>query len=165
MNEHWTKISLRRLSAELLPIAWRKPRMLAFVWSLITPLQIILFDFQSARKRNIYRVNHNWMKCYLQAALNDEFDPQERRITIDETFESNAYYIYTNSMLIDPDLSPKYLGTGYLRENAYYDANQDFVVNMHGVLANWDDVRALVDFYKMDGTRYLIKGLQEFQIP
>lgn len=156
----WYNLNLKVLAAELLPILWRKPRMLTFLWSLITPVQSIYFEFMAARKRNIYRAKNNWMKCYLQTALNDEFDPQQRRITIDEILESDALYIYNHGMFIDPNLEPTYLDDEpvYLEMNSAYDDTQDFIVNLHSVQANFADVRALVDYYKMDGTRYKIIG-------
>lgn len=155
MNDNWVNINLKKLAANLLPINWRKPVMLAFVWSIIAPVQIILNEFQLRRKQNIYRVNHNWMICYLEAALNDEFDRIERKIRIDEPDIFPGKYIFTLG-----EQKPKYLGTMYIRTAAELgDTGVDFTVNMHGVSANIFDIRAQVDFYKLAGTRYNVINL------
>ena len=92
------------------------------------------------------------MKCYLQSALNDEFDPQERRITIDEDDMFLNKYIFTSG-----EDKPKFLGTMFLRTSEEYEGTgEDFTVNMHLVKADKHDVEALIDFYKLDGPRYKI---------
>lgn len=90
------------------------------------------------------------MKVYMQSALNDEFDPQLRRIVIDEPDLYLSKYIYTAV-----EAKPQYLGTLYLRTAAESsDTGLDFTVNMNMVQADKYDVAAMVDFYRLFGTRY-----------
>lgn len=145
------KLNIDKLVVLLLPISWRQPRMIAFLRSLAAPVKRLLYDFQQHRLRNIYRINHNWQKCYLEAALNDEFDPQLRRITIDEGEQHTPNYIYTSG-----EQQPSFLGTIYLRMAAEYGADHDFIVNMNFANGQLDDVRAFVNFYKLFGTRFKI---------
>lgn len=157
-NQGWFNLDLDKLVILLLPIAWRRPRTVAFLQALVAPLKSLHYNFRINRVKNLYRIRHNWMKCYMEAALNDEFDPQERRITIDEPDVHLNKYIYTEA-----ENKPKYLGTMYLRTLAELDGSgMDFTVNFNGASGNIYDIRALVDFYKLAGPRYNIINLQNF---
>ncbi|MFA7448821.1 MAG: hypothetical protein WCY77_10315 [Weeksellaceae bacterium] len=147
----WWKLSISKLVILLLPIAWRKPKTVAYIQSLMSPLQQMHYHFVKNRDYNIYRVNHNFQKCYLETALNDEFDPQERRIRVEEDMIVDSNYIYTSGEQI-----PKYLGVKYLYPSTSYTSNVDFIVNMNQAKADVFDIRSLVDFYKLFGTRYKI---------
>ena len=101
------------------------------------------------------------MKCYMESALNDEFDPEGRQITIDEPDYYLGKYIYTSG-----ENKPRYLGTMYINTSDELNGTgPDFYVNMHGVVANIYDVRALVDFYRLAGPRYAIINLGGFSTP
>ncbi|HUH35152.1 MAG TPA: hypothetical protein VL022_04900 [Moheibacter sp.] len=158
-EQGWFALNVDRLVILLLPILWRKPKMVAFLQALASPIKLIHYDWKVMRVNNLYRIRHNWMKCYLQAALNDEFDPEKRRITIDEPEIFANKYIYTFG-----ESKPKYLGKMYLRTHQENSGNGiDFTVNMNGAFANTYDIRALVDYYKMDGPKYKIIGMLTFE--
>lgn len=159
-EQGWFALDVDRLVILLLPILWRKPKMVAYLQALVAPIKLIHYDWKVMRVNNLYRIRHNWMKCYLQAALNDEFDPELRRIRIDEPNIYSNKYIYTLG-----EGKPKYLGKLYLRTHAESSGNGiDFTVNMNGVAASVYDIRNLVDYYKMDGTKYKIVGLLNFNV-
>lgn len=159
INIGWWNLDVSKWVILLLPIEWRQPKNIAFLQSLAEPIKRIHYDFRINRIRNIYMVRHNWMKCYMQEALNDEFDPQERRITIDEPDIFLNKYIYTNA-----EDKPKYLGTMYLRTSAELNNDGfDFTVNMNGATGNIYDIRALVDFYRIAGPRYNVINLPTFE--
>ena len=159
-EQRWFALNVDRLVILLLPILWRKPKMVAFLQALAAPIKLIHYDWKIMRVNNLYRIRHNWMKCYLQAALNDEFDPEQRRITIDEPEIFTNKYIYTLG-----EAKPKYLGKMYLRTHAENSGNGiDFTVNMNGAVANIYDIRAFVDYYKMDGPKYRITGMLTLEI-
>ncbi|MDE5688580.1 MAG: hypothetical protein K2I18_08160 [Paramuribaculum sp.] len=48
----------------------------------------ILQDLRSYRATTNYRLSHNGQVCKLRAVLNDEFDPELRRITIEDSQSS-----------------------------------------------------------------------------
>ncbi|MBW7839223.1 MAG: hypothetical protein H3C36_06240 [Chitinophagaceae bacterium] len=151
----WYDLDMNRLIILLMPINWRKPKMIALLQSLAAPLRQLHYDFWLNRRQNLYKVRHNFMICYLQAALNDEFDPQLRRIVIEEPEVFANRYIYTSG-----ELKPRYLGVMYLRTSEELgDTGVDFTVNMNGVFADIYDVRGLVDFYKLAGPRYKVINL------
>lgn len=151
-SNNWYDLDMNRLVILLLPINWRKPKMVAFMQALAAPLRELHYMFVQNRRRNMYRIRHSFMICYMEAALNDEFDPQQRRITIDEPEMYANRYIYTSG-----EQQPKYLGTMYLRSSVELaGGGVDFTVNMNGAVADLHDIRALVDFYKLAGPRYNI---------
>lgn len=146
----WFDLNLDKLVILLLPILWRKPKMVAFLQALVVPIKLIHYDWKVMRINNLYRIRHNWMKCYLQAALNDEFDPSERRITIEEPEYYASEYIFTQA-----ENRPRFLGTKYLRPSVGSSGSgYDFTVNFNGVHGDIYDIRALVDFYRIAGPRY-----------
>ena len=68
-------INFAKLLGDLLPIDWRQPAMLQWLEILTAPLAVLHEDFLKYRKAKIYRLTHNSQVCYLQAVLNDAFDP------------------------------------------------------------------------------------------
>jgi len=150
-NAQWYHVDFNKLMILMLPILWRRKASIGFLQSLIRPLVGLHYSFVQNRKRNIYRVNHNYQICYLEKALNDEFDPSERRIRIEEDFIAEYNYIYTFA-----ENKPKHLGRLDLYDSSAYESNIDFKVNMNGAGADRHDIEALVDFYKLFGTRYII---------
>lgn len=151
-SNNWWDLDMNKLVILLLPIHWRKPKMVAFMQALAAPLRELHYSFVRNRIKNMYRIRHNFMICYMEAALNDEFDPAQRRIRIDEPEMYANRYIYTSG-----EQQPKYLGTMYLRSSAELEGGGfDFTVNMNGAVADIHDIRALVDFYKLAGPRYNI---------
>lgn len=150
------KINYNLLVQLLIPTFLRKPRIIAFLQAAIAPLTSLHQQFNQARIDDHYKLDHNWQKCYLQAALNDMFDLDERKIRIIEGDRYERNYIYTHA-----EQKPKYLGTLFLRRaEDYSDTGYDFTVDMANVTANQYDVVAFVKFYKLEGTRFNIINLR-----
>lgn len=148
-------LNFRTLVILLLPTFLRKPRFIAFLQTAIVPLSNLHTKFLQRQKEDHYKLDHTWQKCYLQKVLNDAFDVDLRRITIDEGDRYERKYIYTNA-----EKKPKYLGLIYLRRaEDFADTGYDFTVNMNGVRADWYDVNAMTRFYKLEGTRFNIINL------
>ncbi|UGU15223.1 hypothetical protein LS482_16240 [Sinomicrobium kalidii] len=140
----------------LLLIPLRKPRMVAWLQSLLQPVSTLHYEWKQNRERNLYRLRHNGQVCYLRKALNDEFDPELRRIEIADGSRFRRNYIYTQA-----EQQPRYLGTMYLRPSSdYEDTGVDFIVLVPaGLIYDPYDMRALVDFYKLASKRYRIEEL------
>ena len=66
-----------------IPVRQRKPKRLAWLWVLASPvkwsMETVVRPFIAAK---LFYLNHNSQVCYMEKALNDVFDPQERRINI-----------------------------------------------------------------------------------
>lgn len=67
----------------------RKAKRLAWLRVILSPIRRMWDAFTAYRKESLYRVNHTGQVIYLQKALNDAFDPVQRRIeVVDGDFET-----------------------------------------------------------------------------
>lgn len=158
------EVDFNRLAVLLLPTRLRQSKMIAWVKVLVSPIVSLHYNFRQKRNEDLYKLAHNGQVCYLRKALNDKFDPIERRIKITDGSRFTPQYIYTEA-----EQKPKYLGTMYLRDNSVYaDTGVDFMVllpfdvwnNQKTEIAigeyRFYDVEALVDFYRLASKRYKI---------
>ena len=92
----WFKLDIPKFTTSLIPIDLRKVKLVGLVQALVAPLVEINDTWRRMRSDNLYKLEHTGQVCYLRGALNDRFDPSERRITIDGTGgNSEPTYIYT----------------------------------------------------------------------
>ena len=146
--------NIDKLLVLLTPTFLRKPKFVACLRTLTMPLNKLLDDFKGHRERDLYNLTHNSQVCYLRKALNDEFDPQLRRIKIEDGTRNIRRYIYQRNVN-----RPLYLGRMflYLRGN-YIDGGVDFVVVLpRGLEYDKYKLEALVNFYKLAGKRWTIR--------
>lgn len=150
----WYNLDINKLTALLTPTFLRKERFLAWLRVLHFPLIEIVDKFNFNRNENLYNLAHNGQVCYLRGALNDRFDPSQRRIKITDGNRYKREYIYT-----DGEQKPRFLGTIYLRDDADYgDTGVDFIVEIpQGLIYNQFEMKYLVDFYKLASKRYKIQ--------
>lgn len=154
----WYNIDFNKLVGLLLPTSLRKRKMLFWLQVLVTPLKRIHYDFLQKRNEkngDLYRLKHNGQVCYLRKALNDNFDPEKRRIQITDGNQFRRKYLYTKG-----EKKPVFLGKLFLRERSdYVDTGVDFLVLLPKNLTyNPHEMNALIDFYKLAGKRYKIIG-------
>ena len=151
----WYSVDYRRLALLLTPTFLRKPVLNAVLYALIKPIETLHFIWSRFREDNIYKLEKTGQVCYLRGALNDVFDPDLRRIYIDGSGgNAEKTFIYTPA-----ENQTKYLGTLYLRASLEFaDNGADFLVFVpSGIVASQSfELRALIDFYKLAGKRYLI---------
>lgn len=151
----WYSVDFDKLGKLLLPVNLRKPRLMGWLSALLTPLVNLHYVWTQCRNANLYKINHNWQVCYMRGALNDSFDPSERRIYIDgDGGNELKTYIYTPG-----ESQTKYLGKLFLRNSLEFaDTGADFLVYVPKSIIDMQnfELRALIDFYKMGATRYLI---------
>jgi hypothetical protein len=160
------KIDYAKLVVMLLPTWLRKERFIAFVSSMVAPLNSLSYRFTKKRNQDHYKLTHNGQVCYLRKVLNDAFDPTLRRIQIVDGNRYNSMYIYTEA-----ELKPKFLKTIHLRdESVYQNTGVDFLVllpkqvyeiqktQIHNSVRFYD-VESVVDYYKLASKRYKIQLL------
>lgn len=90
----------------------------------------------------------------MRGVLNDRFDPDLRRITIDNTGNKTQDYIYTQAENL-----PVFLGTIFLEtEFNYSGSTVDFLVNVPQELINnkINEIAATIEFYVLAGKSYQI---------
>lgn len=159
-------IDFDKLVGLLLPTSLRKRKMFSWLGVLLTPLKRIHYDFLQKRNEkngDLYRLQHNGQVCYLRKVLNDNFDPEKRRIKIIDGNQFKRKYIYTEG-----EQKPVFLGKIFLRERSdYADTGVDFLVELpkevwlyHRTQQNGTEhfytIEAFIDFYKLAGKRYKI---------
>ena len=147
-------LNIDKLLVLLTPTFLRKPKLVAWLRTLAMPLNKLLDDFKVHRERDLYNLTHNSQVCYLRKALNDEFDPQLRRIKIEDGTRNIRRYIYQRNVN-----RPLYLGRMFLYlQGNYIDGGVDFVVVLpRGLEYDKYKLEALVNFYKLAGKRWTIR--------
>ena len=154
----WYDIDYNRLAADFLISDMRNPENIAFAQAVIKPVDSLYYRWYQWRGDNIYKLEHTGQVCYLRKALNDAFDPEERRIYIGNGNVNETTYIYTEA-----EAQEVYTGTEaedltlYLRTEAETaDTGLDFIVWVPQEVYNTSfyGLHALVKFYKAGGKRY-----------
>lgn len=161
----WYVIDFYLLALQMLPTMLRKPAMTALSTVLLKPLNTLHYGWRQWRERNIYQLQHNGQVCYLRKALNDAFDPTERRIYIGDGLMHETLYIFTEGEAQDVFTGTEAeAGVQYLRTEAETaDTGLDFIVWVPATVYNIsiDGLRATVEFYKAGGKRYDIFIIDE----
>jgi hypothetical protein len=150
----WYKIDFDRLILLLLPTFLRKPVLFAYVKALISPIASLHYKWVQMRAENLKTLSYNSQRCYLRGALNDKYDPDLRRITIDGTLNIDQDYIYTPAENLDV-----YLGVMYLEaEFNYTNSKVDYLVNVPREVMNTklNEIVATIEFYNLAGKQYQI---------
>lgn len=139
------------------PWMLRRPRLLAFVKVCAFPLVKIYNEFTTRRKTNIQKATFTGQVFSLEKLLNDKWDPEERRITIDDGFATNRSYVFLTA-----ENKPVYMNpTMYVFQNGEYaDSGLDFIVNTHGTFvltaAIVSAIRVDMNFFKLASKRFKI---------
>src|SRR5690606_4439158 len=151
----WYSVDFYKLALNYQLVDLRKPKLMACLYSIIKPLLSTHYSRDLYRNDNIYKLNDNGQGCNLRKALNDKFDKVLRRIYIDGTGgDAQKTYIYTPA-----ENQTKYLGTLYIHNSLEFeDTGADFLVYVPEPIVDSQnfELRALIDFYKLGGKRYLI---------
>jgi hypothetical protein len=152
----WYKINYNILSLSLLPTFLRKLKLVSYLKVLIEPIKQLYYNWFQFRSTNLYKLAHTGQVCYLRKVLNDEFDPQDRRIRIGNGQRYERLYIYTRS-----ENKPTSLGTVYLHARSdYADTGVDFIVYAPTSILDTMNykMKALIDYYKEGVKRYKIQA-------
>lgn len=75
----------------LLPTFLRRPRIYAFLSAMVFGIEELHRQFTRQRDANLLRCRRNGQVCYLRALLNDELDPVQRRITLDDASQPGEW--------------------------------------------------------------------------
>ena len=152
----WNQIPTRM--RQLVNYAWLK--------CLIAPCAYLKGLFDTNRAANLYFLAHNSQVCFIQAAINDTFDPVSRRLYIADPQYDDPLVVFTVTEIPPDTTVPLYLAsettpTGaqpilplYLESEVGID-NNCFVVMVPTALALTSDqinqLRGMVDEYRLPG--------------
>jgi hypothetical protein len=159
----WSTISFKKLVLLLLPTFLRKSKTIAFVDSLISPMQDIADD-------TLYKMQHTGITINLEKMLNEAYniagyDHQNhhatKKIYIEDIPRREKLYIHTEDesaviFLEDEDLDSE--------NDIFVDGPQEgniaysFIIFMPDTVS-FDEItlRAKVDFYRYFGKKYTIE--------
>ena len=133
--------------------------------ALVSPVKWLYNLFTANRANNLYLLVHDGQICYLQAALNDLFDPVSRGIFISDGPFEDPLFIYLEDedkpvwlRLVSeagatpyPDPEPLFL------DSETYAEGIGFIVNVPvAVVFDMARLKALVDFYRLPGKTYSV---------
>ncbi len=154
-------INYNRLALAIVPLKLRKSLLMNILYVMVSGVRRAAAIFTTYREDTNYRLSHNGQVCYLRAVLNDRFDWQDRRITIEDVEPEEGTILYRRSLnrfLMAPKRS-----TGQaiiLNKRAFSGSNSvDFTVVVPAALRgtfNEAQMKALVDTYKLASKRYTI---------
>ena len=159
-------IDYNGLITQLLPVRLRNSRMNAWLKCLVSPVKWLYGLFKANRNNNLYILAHDGQVCYLEAALNDLFDPVSRGLqVVDGPFEDPLF------LYLAPENKPIWLGlvsevgtTAYPDPQVLYTDSEttllgiNFIVKVPLAVAGgigYDvlRLRALVDAYRLPGRK------------
>lgn len=153
-------INYDTLRVQLLPVRLRKSVMKAWLRCLLIPVKWLHNVFMIDRESNLYYLAHNSQIVYLEAVLNDVFDPISRGIFIEDGLYEDPLFTY-----LIPEERPLWLGlssesgtVGYTVPIALFtDAETSllgnaFIVNVPGAVSfDTDRMKALINRYRLAG--------------
>lgn len=156
-------VNIKRLALLALPTWLRRPLVGVLIYAGVFPLVRLTHELRKYRSSTRYRLRHNGQVCKLRGVLNDEFDPEQRRIVIED--QNNLDGLETSTiwqreverwiMVPQRDCNPVRINReGFGGANGY-----DFWVIIPAELKDSETetrLRAVVNMYKLASKRYAI---------
>ena len=153
-------INYDSLRTQLLPVRLRKNKMKAWLRCLIAPIKWLHVKFLTLRSEDVYSLAHTGQVLYMEAVLNDTFDPVARGIMVVDGRYEDPVFTYTI-----PEVSPRWLGlvsetgtAGFATPVSLYTTAETlllgdaFIVRVpSAVVFDEARMRALVNRYRIAG--------------
>ncbi|MFN3271169.1 MAG: hypothetical protein ACK40Y_01255 [Cloacibacterium caeni] len=153
------ELDFKKLILIYLPTFRRKYITFNFLHVLISPIEKMYIDFLKLRKANLDKLTHTYQICSIRKRLNDVFDRTERRIKIYSSQTYAGLYLYTEAEDDVIHSKTKYLCENkpiYLRTQAELYQEFDFIVEIPNTGINEIELKAEIDFLKIESKRYQI---------
>lgn len=151
-------LSFNKFGVHMLPMDLRKPKMVAWVNSMLKPVANLHTNFINYRRKTVYKIDHTSQVFSLEKVLNDAFDQSERRIYIVDGVYRSALYFYNPE-----ENAPIHFYNAEEDQNQYFynpeelqNLDVDFVVVLPQSFDRDKElrIRALVDFYRLPDKTY-----------
>jgi len=152
-------IHYARLQGERVPVPLRSAQMLAWVKYLCAPVVRLFDKLMVFRTFMLYRLSVTPQVVYLRKMLNDKYDPVQRRIAIEDGIQHEPVYLYLKSEDRPILLKTKAEGSRlYLfKKGETVGYAPDFIVRLpSGLRVNRNEMKALIDAYKLAGKKFEI---------
>ncbi len=148
------------LSNRNIPNQWRKPKFKDWIKVFLSGIKSIHLEFLSFRDDTTYWLYFNGQIIYLEHVLDDQFDPINRGIYIENTADVQYYYLYNNI-----EQQPVYLNNASENASADYLLNESEYNNVYTFIVwvpssvQFDEfkMRAIIDRYRLAGKTYTIQ--------
>lgn len=149
------------LIKRLLPIALRQPKFIDWLMTAFKGLRDIYSEFIQFRNDTTYWLYFNGQIIYLEHVLNDQFDPVNRGIYIENLADIQYDYLY-NAI---EQRTPVYLDNksenkppDYFVNQSEYDNHITFIVWVPATVTfNINKMKAIVNKYRIAGKTYQIQ--------
>jgi len=159
-------INYDALQVQLLPVRLRNPKMKAWIKCLCIPVRWLFNLFTAARRDTLYYLSHNSQVVYLEAALNDVFDPITRGIFISDGPAEDPLFTY-----LVPEHRPIWIGLASETGSIPYPAPATLYTNAEtslfgsGFIVNVP-VAVSFDLYRMQAliNRYRLPGRNNYEV-
>lgn len=151
---YWISTDFKQQFLDLSPTFFRGERFEAFYSAFAKPLQTLADN-------TLYQMQHDSRVIYLEKLLNEylgisTYNPNShiatRQVYIEDAPQALKNYIYQTE-----ENKSVYLGTVYLDREVAQDQYQFIIKIPASIIFNDTRLRALVDFYKLSGKKYLIE--------
>jgi len=145
------------LVVQLMPVRLRKAKHVRWLQCLVAPVITLYKSFTANRNNDLYVLAHNSQVVYLQAALNDTFDPVTRGIYITDGGFEDPLFVYLDA---EHEPLPLYLNTESHPDWLYMNAETAlegyaFIVKVPTAITyNEAHMRALIDKYRLPSKNY-----------
>jgi hypothetical protein len=155
MGSKLYETNIKKAAVLLLPSFLRKPAIVAFVQAIVAPVAALKVDFLAFRRDITFRIEHNGQVCRLRGALNDLYDPVERRIIIADGMKMRWATVYWR------DTSPQFYLPDIVGRRGFGLADYDFVVQVPAELLPGKEaqLRATVNAFKLASKTYIITNI------
>lgn len=151
------------LVKRMLPTSKRSTWHLEWLDSVLNGVIVLYNDFQTFKSSTLTELSYNSQKLLFEKALNDNFDATEKRIYIDNSaddLEDSFCYAISEGeedaycyKLTEEPFSGRYTYRIFEYVNPL-----DFTVFVPLALTSLtENIKALVNFYKLAGKRYIIE--------
>jgi len=139
---------------------FKKVKHLAWLQALIKPVKTVHSEFKILIDDLLFKLNFTSQIIYLEHILNVTFDPTNKAIFIENVDNDNPVVMFRKiEQKQAPVLFRKSEGQPGLvmKTRAEFDGVFDFIVNVPiGVAFDEDEMRGLVNLYRLAGMRYTI---------
>lgn len=153
-------IDYTKLVRFLIPVLLRQRQHVAWLQAVSYPVNYLYQLFLRNRDANIYRLNITPQVVFLEKLLNDRYDISNRRIRITDALVYSSLYLYQEEenkpvfFYAEAESAPAFVFT----EEEVGLQTVDFYVLVPSVITfNENELRALLDAYKLAGKTYKIQ--------
>ena len=164
MIPKYLQIDLKILPVHWLPIALRKPRLMAYFLVAFSALRAVYQDFVLFYKQTAYKLSHTSSAIHLRKVLNDKYDPVHRRILIASGAFQEPIFFANRA-----DDKPVYFGRQFFKNNDIQNGEADFIAlfpreirpkEAQALSEYLTQANGLIDYYKLASKTHIIKWTQ-----